>query len=379
MSGRPTPFEDELRHHLASVTQVPRGMSRWREGTAVQRHSRPWITWGGPALVAAVAATVVVSTGSTLLHRRPTSPALATTPGPARAGAGVVAWGLTDANLETVETAMGHRAALVRTHGSWGAPVVNDRVRQLTSAGRGIVHSLGTSDAGGNPVYWADVAGGKWDRQLATALDEMDALTVPAFFVMSVEPDDVGLPGCRAPGGTDACGAEFVAAWRHAHDIGAARGLHHVQWVWTVSAYSFGVSRADAFYPGDAYVDWIGVDPFNLYDCRGVKGPTGGPWRSFKDSTAAPQAWLSTHAAGKPVMAVEWGSVPGAPGQRAQWITEAAQTIQTPEYSRWHAMLWRNGSQAAPRTGCGYRIDDDPSSLEAFAAVGRSGHFGGTG
>ena len=62
----------------------------------------------------------------------------------------------------------------------------------------------------------------------------------------------------------------FVAAWRHIHDVFASEGVRNVAWVWAPNADSHpgGTSTTSwnswrSYYPGDAYVDWVGIDGYN--------------------------------------------------------------------------------------------------------------------
>ena len=54
---------------------------------------------------------------------------------------------------------------------------------------------------------------------------------------------------------------EFVAAWRHVHDLVRAAGATNVLWVWSPVALA-GTITAEQ-YPGDDYVDIVGLSPFN--------------------------------------------------------------------------------------------------------------------
>jgi mannan endo-1,4-beta-mannosidase len=57
--------------------------------------------------------------------------------------------------------------------------------------------------------------------------------------------------------------AQFIAAWRHVVDVFREQGADNVTWMWTVNAYADAptlVSSASQWWPGDDYVDWVGVD-----------------------------------------------------------------------------------------------------------------------
>lgn len=54
--------------------------------------------------------------------------------------------------------------------------------------------------------------------------------------------------------------ADFVAAWRHVHDLFAKVGATNVIWIWDPNdIYPVPNIQLQPLYPGDQYVDWIGV------------------------------------------------------------------------------------------------------------------------
>ncbi|MEV4611786.1 glycosyl hydrolase [Kitasatospora sp. NPDC049258] len=56
---------------------------------------------------------------------------------------------------------------------------------------------------------------------------------------------------------------DYVAAWRHVHDLFRDEGVTNVVWFWCPDAV--GDSKADpaGYYPGHDYVDWIGADAYS--------------------------------------------------------------------------------------------------------------------
>jgi hypothetical protein len=64
--------------------------------------------------------------------------------------------------------------------------------------------------------------------------------------------------------------APYVTAWQYVHDRFAAQGTTNVIWLWCPNMNSVpdpsGASWNDMrnYYPGDAYVDWVGVDGYNF-------------------------------------------------------------------------------------------------------------------
>ena len=59
--------------------------------------------------------------------------------------------------------------------------------------------------------------------------------------------------------------SDFVAMWRRVHGAFDALGVGsaQLQWIWSVNHEDVGGFPAEAFFPGDASVDWVAVDGYN--------------------------------------------------------------------------------------------------------------------
>jgi mannan endo-1,4-beta-mannosidase len=126
---------------------------------------------------------------------------------------------------------------------------------------------------------------------------------------------------------------DYVAMWKHVHDIFTQVGAANVTWVWCINEMtntSAGQHPPVAqIYPGDNYVDWTGMDNYNRY----------AGWESFNTMiTGSGTNWISNTyqslldiAASKPIMLAEFGSKEDSTdGQRkANWLTDAL-TVQLP-------------------------------------------------
>jgi Glycosyl hydrolase family 26 len=55
--------------------------------------------------------------------------------------------------------------------------------------------------------------------------------------------------------------SDFIAAWRHIHDVFTAQKVTNVQWTWDVS-HAYGNKGPAPWWPGSKYVDWIGIDGY---------------------------------------------------------------------------------------------------------------------
>jgi hypothetical protein len=60
---------------------------------------------------------------------------------------------------------------------------------------------------------------------------------------------------------------DFVAAWKHIHDVFERVGAGNVIWVWSPNTIKRGLAGMADYYPGDGYVDWVGISGYM------VKGP----------------------------------------------------------------------------------------------------------
>ncbi len=104
--------------------------------------------------------------------------------------------------------------------------------------------------------------------------------------------------------------AQFVAMWRHVHDIFASVGATNVTWLWCSNVeYPLGSTPASN-YPGGAYVDWTCIDAYNGDD----------PWQSFDGLLGTTYPDVAGLAANKPMMIGETAST-ATGGSKAQWIS----------------------------------------------------------
>jgi mannan endo-1,4-beta-mannosidase len=54
----------------------------------------------------------------------------------------------------------------------------------------------------------------------------------------------------------------FVAAWRHIVTLFRAQGATNVTWLWTIQADEPGTGKIGSWWPGAAYVTWVGIDGY---------------------------------------------------------------------------------------------------------------------
>ena len=106
----------------------------------------------------------------------------------------------------------------------------------------------------------------RWDRTLARAADCIEALGDRGIVVMWRPLHEMN-GGWFWWGGKDNDGnwvpkSDFVSLWRHMHDyMTHERKLDNIVWVYSAAVQTHdGMKPADYYYPGDEYVDVVGLD-----------------------------------------------------------------------------------------------------------------------
>ena len=165
-------------------------------------------------------------------------------------------------------------------------------------------------------------------------------------------------PNLRATMGS---GPEFIAAWRHLHDIFRRAGASNVAWVWCPTAEGFDRGEAAAFYPGDDVVDWICVERLRGQPDRPAGRPAGAV-----PALGGPRRSRSC-----------WGSS-GWPGptrrrQRAQWLRNAAATVAANPQIK--AVCYFESNPDGNSAQQQFRLSDDAAALAAFVAIARDPYF----
>jgi beta-mannanase len=149
---------------------------------------------------------------------------------------------------------------------------------------------------------------------------------------------------------------QFILAWRHVRDIFTRLGVMNVTWVWTPNIDFSTSTPLRELYPGDAYVDWVGMSGYNW-------GPIGGhAWQSF--SSVFSQTYNDILSiTSRPMMIAETASTEQG-GNKASWISDAFVTQLPHNFPRIRAFVWFDESKETD-----WRIESSSSAQAAFAAA----------
>ena len=185
--------------------------------------------------------------------------------------------------------------------------------------------------------------------------------------------------------------AQYRAGFQHVRNrfnlVGATN--QYVQFVWSPNYRSspwVSWNSISNYYPGDAYVDWIGVSGYNWYSTPGHTAPwwtfsdifdspsQADPWQTNDGVKVGVLRYLMCHYA-KPIIMAEIGTVegPGGTQTKANWIADTYAKMQDFPYVR--AITWFNDfayhiqGQADFRITAGSSYDSDPLHYPGYQSA----------
>ena len=176
---------------------------------------------------------------------------------------------------------------------------------------------------------------------------------------------------------------DYVGMWRQLHGIFAKTKLDetNIQWIWSPNVDELGGISAERYYPGDEFVDWVGLDGFNFGSSQSSSSWES-RWRSpeqlfdqmlnrIRELTDKPVA-LTEFASSS---AVDSGSeTEYRPENKAQWIRDVFSYVKTndikmtcwfdvdktgPDESDWAIFGGERGTSWATIDGEQYRVYED--------------------
>jgi mannan endo-1,4-beta-mannosidase len=243
---------------------------------------------------------------------------------------------------------IGKQPNLLEYYVAWGSRFDPQRVRNARAAGALPL------------MVWepfqpsiAEIADGATDAYTRKFASAVRTLNLPMAISFGHE-----MNGNWYPWGTTATApVDYVRAWRRIHDIFLDVGATNVIWVWSPNNINpVPQVPLKPLYPGDSYIDWIGV--VGYYTDSGAStfptlfGPTIAVVHKF------------TH---KPILIVETASQPG-PRKRKDVADLFAGVAASPEVI---GFIWFDYVKRAD-----WRIASDPAALAEFKRRAANALFG---
>jgi Glycosyl hydrolase family 26 len=208
----------------------------------------------------------------------------------------------------------------------------------------------------GKNVQSSDIAAGNYDAMIKQRARATKDLGKPVLIRWFWEMDGAKKSGFA--GTPD----QYIAAWRHIVTIFRNEGADNVRWVWCPNASAFNDGYAQQFYPGDDFVDWIAADGYNW-----APGRAGDQYRSFRDIFTGFYGWASLQK--KPIMVGEFGVQERNPGDKAQWIIDARDTIKH-DFPLLRAVVYFDSNKDYD-----WRLTTSDSAVEAFKQMANDPWF----
>lgn len=195
---------------------------------------------------------------------------------------------------------------------------------------------------------FAVINAGTYDSYMKKTADELKAWGYPIFLRPFDEFDGDWLPwGLIYNGADSAADTAFIQAWQRMVNIFRQEGATNVKWIWSYNNFPVPTiaeapwNNPALAYPGDSYVDWIGVTAFN----RG-SGTNGIPWQSYDTIFKYAYELALSCSPNKPVMIVELGSNEYGDGgaKKAAWVSQMLnESGASNPYPNMRMMVWFEG------------------------------------
>ena len=234
-------------------------------------------------------------------HQAPGHPEA--TPAPARPGPLPVRpdsyWGIyepgTPASYRPVQrfTGLIHGDAprIVLYFSTWGEPFQASYARTAWAH-----HAVTLVQIQPGNLSLAAIAAGRFDGYLRSYAQQVRAFGEPVIIGFAHEMNGYWYPW----GFGHASPRAWIAAWRHVVTLFRQQGADNVTWLWTANVMGPGIPSPRRWWPGAAYVTWVGIDGYYYVPgdtFAGVIAPTIARVRAFT---------------GDPILLAETGIMVGA-------------------------------------------------------------------
>ena len=256
--------------------------------------------------------------------------------------------------LTTLSAQIGKTPNLVAYYVPWGQPLNQTWVLNITNAG-----AMPLVQFEPDTPSIADIAEGASDAYATTLADTIKNLDVPVVFSFGHEMNG----NWFAWGTTGTTPAEFVTAWKRIHNIFTKAGATNVIWLWDVNVtYPVPNVELEPLYPGDAYVDWIGLTGY--YN-------VGNGGRSTFDTLFEPTMEEVRGFTQKPFLIAETAVSPSS--EKPQEISNLFANVE--DHSDVLGFVWFNYDKSGTNEA-DWMIDSDPQSASTFTSLVKGPDWG---
>ncbi len=219
-----------------------------------------------------------------------------------------------------------------------------------------------------------DIVAGHWDAYIDEWADGAKAFAKPLLVTWGLEANGSWFPWSgvfygggeiigEAEGRTLYAGPELVKkANRYVIDRVRARGVDNILWGFHANNASLPQESWNImanYYPGDAYVDWLGLSAYGKLN-RSDGSPT------FNEVLEDAYPALHQINPDKPMILAEWGVGEFIPGDKPQFIRTAFSALKDSYRLFRAAVFWHERWETQEGTYANLRVNSSPASLAAY-------------
>jgi mannan endo-1,4-beta-mannosidase len=252
------------------------------------------------------------------------------------------------AAIDAFARKVGHKPAIVLVYKRWDVkPFYRPELTQIAKRGAVPMVSWEPWTSSGKADKLWSIARGRYDGYLTRSAREAREWGRPVMVRFAQEMNGSWAPWEKGKPGSSP--QSYILAWRHIVSLFRRAGADNVLWVWCPNANT-GHLPFMQYYPGDRWVDWVGLDGFNWGGAVG--------WRSFSEIFGGSYEELA-RSTSKPVVIAETGSGQTG-GDKAEWVSSVF-SRELVNFSRVRAIVWYNAIDRSD-----FRVASSPSALRAF-------------
>ncbi len=264
-------------------------------------------------------------------------------------------------SIQTAEAQIGRKNDTDRQFYSWGDTFDNNikpYMEWTSLEGRIPVINLSVKN-GSTITLWSNIANGSQDIYLMEMATQIKLWNKPAFFIFHHEPQGIACDNGKNPCAGNA--TDYVAAWRHLRQVFNDVGISNLAYMWDVvpSFSQMNLDYTRSLYPGDDIIDWLAVNPFNLYE-------SGNNWKDVVDLSTIFYSWASTK--GKPIAFGAYGTNEDSAQlgtRKSQWFANAQSQIKN-SMPALKLMEYYDSPAYPPGIPYDWSVDSTPQSLDAY-------------
>jgi hypothetical protein len=215
---------------------------------------------------------------------------------------------------------------------------------------------------------------GDFDIELQEWAEEAKKDNIPLIidFAVEMNGDWFGWSGALNGANSDAP-KKYRNAYRHIIDIFRDKEVHHITWFFHPTITSEPDEEWNApkyYYPGDEYIDWIGISIYGPFH------PAENYWETFSEKLEESYKRISEVSFQKPFAVLEFGVTDHhSLGSKSEWINNAFETILSNRYIKFQAITYWHENWDNDGILTSLRIDSSSKSLRTFQTALKNRRF----